>query len=377
MANKRDYYEVLGVDKNANDDQIKAAYRKLAIKYHPDHNPDDPNAEEKFKELNEAYGILSDPDNRAAYDRMGHAAFDQTAGAGGYSGFGGGFTDFSDLFGDFFSSAFGAGTQTQNKNRPQKGTDLRVNLEISFEEAAFGCERKIKINRKETCTHCEGTGAEPGTGKSTCDRCGGTGQIKSTQNSLFGVVQTVHSCEKCGGTGTIIDHPCVACNGLGTQAQQRTLDVKVPAGVDSDSILPLRNEGNVGSRGGRNGDIYVTFKVKPHPLFRREGTDVYIDIPLTFAQAVLGDEIKVPTLEGKVKLKIPEGTQSGTIFKLKNKGIASPNGYAKGHQYVTVELEVPRKLTDQQKKLLREFDAASSDNHQKSKGFWDKVKDIF
>ncbi|MCL1802102.1 MAG: molecular chaperone DnaJ [Eubacteriaceae bacterium] len=376
MSNKRDYYEVLGVERNASEEEIKQAYRKLAIKFHPDHNPGDVKAEESFKELNEAYEILMEPNNRAAYDRMGHAAFSQSGGSQGFSGFSGNFSDISDLFGDFFSSPFGSSSQ-QTRNKPQKGADLRVNLEITFEEAAFGCEKKIKINRKEACDKCGGSGAEPGTSKTVCPTCNGTGQIKSTQQSLFGLVQTVHTCDHCMGTGEIIEHPCSKCQGTGTETKQRTIEVNVPAGVDNDSIMPLRNEGNVGARGGRNGDLFIYFQVRPHALFRREGTDVYIDVPLTYAQAVLGDEIKVPTLEGKVKLKIPEGTQSGTIFKLKGKGIESPNGYGKGHQFVTVELDVPKKLTEQQKKLLRDFDNSCSENNQKSKSFWDKVKDLF
>ena len=377
---KRDYYEVLGVGRDATDDELKAAYRKASIKYHPDHNPDDSEAEEKFKELNEAYGILKNPDERAAYDSMGHAAFEQYksgggSAGGGFSGFGG-FGDLSDIFGEFFGSAFGG--QAQQRNRPQKGADIRVNLDLTFEEAVFGCEKKIKVNRKESCTVCSGSGAEPGTSDEKCDRCGGSGQIRTTQQSLFGgMVQTVQSCDSCGGTGRIIKDTCKKCHGAGTETIQRQIDIKIPAGVDSDSVLPLRDQGNAGLKGGRNGDIYVYFSIKPHELFRRDGNNVYLTVPITFAQAALGDELKVPTLEGTVKLKIPEGTQSGTTFKLKNKGIASPNGFGKGSQYIVVELEVPKKLKENQKKLLREFAGISEENHQKSKSFWDKTKELF
>ncbi|MCL1912350.1 MAG: molecular chaperone DnaJ [Eubacteriaceae bacterium] len=369
---KRDYYEVLGVAKNATDDEIKTAFRKLSIQFHPDHNPDDSAAEDRFKELNEAYSILKDPDSRAAYDRMGHAAFDQTRGGAspfGGGGFSGGF-DFSDIFSDFFGGGL-------NPNRAQKGADLKVTITLTFEEAAYGCEKKLKVTRREKCSTCAGTGAAPGSGKVTCDKCNGAGQIRMTQQSMFGTVQTVQTCDKCGGTGEMVEEPCPQCQGGGFESVQRQIDIKVPAGVGDDSILPLRNEGNAGIRGGRNGDLYVYFYVKEHPIFRREGSDIYMNMPITFIQAALGDEVKVPTLEGSVKLKIPEGTQTGTTFKLRNKGVNSLNGYSKGSQYVTVDLEVPKKLTDKQKELLSEFGKMSVESHSQNKSFWEKVKELF
>lgn len=377
MSNKQDYYETLGVEKNATDDQIKKAYRKLAMKYHPDQNQGDKVAEEKFKEVNEAYEVLSDADKRAAYDRYGHAAFDQNGGFGGQGGFnGGGFGDFGDIFGDIFNMFGGGGFSAQSRG-PQKGSDLRVNLDLTFEEAAFGCEKKISLTRKETCPTCNGSKAKPGTGSHTCEKCGGTGQIRISQRTPFGVTQTVRPCDACGGSGEIIDEPCDNCGGSGAVNKKRTITVNIPAGVDTGSVLPLRGEGNCGTQGGRNGDIYVYINVKKHDLFEREDDDIYIDIPITFAQAALGDEIKVPTLEGTVKMKIPEGTQTGTTFKLKGKGIQSVNGFGKGNQYVTVNVEVPKKLTEKQKEALRAFDELTPESNTQSKGFWGKVKDLF
>ena len=379
---KRDYYEVLGVDKNASSDELKKAYRKLAMQYHPDQNPDDKSAEEKFKEVNEAYEVLGDPEKRKQYDQFGHAAFDPNmgGGAGGFGGFGGfNSGDFGDIFGDIFNMFGGSGGgYGQAKAGPQRGSDLRVNLDITFEEAAFGCEKKIKLNRREKCTQCGGSGAKPGTKTKTCDKCGGTGQMRITQKSILGMMQTVKTCDKCHGEGVINESPCTKCGGTGTENIQRQITIKIPAGVDSGSVLPLRGEGNAGSKGGRSGDVYVYINVKPHALFKRQDNDVYVNIPITFAQASLGDEIKVPTLEGAVKLKIPEGTQTGTTFKLKGKGIQSVGGYGKGNQFVTVNLEVPKKLNEKQKSVLREFDALTkNENHEQSRGFWDKVKDIF
>lgn len=375
---KRDYYEVLGINKNATDEEIKKAYRKLAMQYHPDRNAGDKSAEEKFKEINEAYEVLNDSEKRERYDQYGHAGVDPNMGGGGFGGFGG-FSggDYGDIFGDIFNM-FGGGGFGQARNGPQKGSDIRVNINITFEEAAFGCEKKIKLTRKEKCSQCGGSGAKEGSNVKTCDRCGGSGQIRVTQKSILGMMQTVKVCDKCHGEGTIIDTPCTKCNGSGIENAERQITVKIPAGVDTGSVLPLRGEGNVGYKGGKTGDVYIYINVKAHEFFKRDGSDVYITVPITYAQAALGDEIKVPTLEGRVKLKIPEGTQTGTTFKIKGKGIQSINGFGKGSQFVTVNIEVPKKLNEKQKSALREFDKLTpSDSHEQHKSFWGKVKDKF
>ena len=376
---KRDYYEVLGVDKSAGEDEIKKAYRKLAMKYHPDRNPDDKEAEEKFKEINEAYEVLSDPDKKSKYDQFGHDAFDPNMGGAGFGG--AGFGGFEDMFGDIFGSMFGGGFSgggASRQNVRQKGRDLRVNLTLSFEDAVFGCKKEIKIRRTETCDTCAGKGAVNDSDIKTCDKCHGTGQVRVTQQSLFGTVQTVKTCDECNGTGKEIVNPCKTCGGTGNVKKQRTLSIRIPAGVDTGSVLPLRGEGEAGKNGGPNGDVYIYISVKPHAIFTREENDIYCKIPITFVQAALGDSIMVPTVDGKVKLKIPEGTQSGQVFKLKGKGVQNPNGFGKGNEYVEIKVEVPKNLNEKQKAKLREFSDISSDkNNEQSKGFWDKVKDNF
>ena len=370
---KRDYYEVLGVNKNATPDELKKSYRKLAMKYHPDQNPDNKEAEEKFKELSEAYEILSNEDKRAAYDQYGHSAFDPNSGGFGGGGFSGG--DYSDIFGDIFNMFGGGGAYSGARSNagPKKGSDLRINLEITFEQAAFGCEKVLKINRKEKCSSCDGSGAAEGSKSTTCDRCGGSGQIRVQQKSIFGIMQTVKACDKCGGEGSIISNPCSQCSGTGQVTNSRNITVNIPAGVDNGSVLPLRGEGNAGAKGGRNGDIYIYIKVANHELYVRNGNDIYIDVPITFVQATLGAELKVPTLDGKVKLKIPEGTQTGTTFKLKGKGIVGVNHFSKGNQYVTVNIEVPTKLTSNEKDALKNFERACSKNvNEKHSKFWDR-----
>jgi molecular chaperone DnaJ len=372
---KRDYYEVLNVSKTATEEEIKKAYRKLAMQYHPDRNPGDKTAEEKFKEATEAYEVLMDPDKRDRYDQMGHDAFDQTKnpGFGGFGGFSGG--DYSDIFGDIFNMFGGGGgfSSSARRNAPQKGADIRVNINITFEEAAFGCEKKIKLNRREKCQTCGGTGSKDGKTKK-CDKCGGTGQIRVTQNSLLGMIQSVQTCDKCGGRGVITENPCPDCNGTGRAVQARQITIKISAGVDTGSVLPLRGEGNAGVNGGPNGDVLVFINVKPHELFRRDGSDIYLTVPVTFVQASLGDEIMVPTLEGRVKLKVPEGTQTGTIFKLKGKGIQNLNGFGKGSQYVTVNVEIPQKLNGIQKQALKDFDALGRESFPKNKSFWEDIR---
>ncbi len=377
MAEKRDYYEVLGVDKNAGADDIKKAYRKLAMKYHPDRNPGDKEAEEKFKEANEAYEVLSNPDKKSRYDQFGHAGTDPNFNAGGFGGFGGGgFEDvFSDIFGNMFSGGF---SSSQNRTAPKKGRDLRVDITLSFEEAVFGTKKEIRLKRKERCPECDGSGAKSESDIKTCEKCGGSGQVRVRQKSLFGMVETIKTCDVCGGSGKTIKNACSECKGTGYVFKQRTITINIPEGVDDGFVLPLKGEGEAGSNGGRSGDVYIYITVKKHQLFTREGNDIFLEVPLTFVQAALGDDIEVPTIDGKVKLKIPEGTQTGQIFKLKNKGVSNPNGFGKGSQFVKVKVEVPTKLSNAQKKTLQEFAKLSkSDNNNQSKSFWDKVRDTF
>lgn len=386
MSEKRDYYEVLGIDKGAGAEEIKSAYRKLAMKYHPDRNPDDKEAEEKFKEANEAYEILSDDEKRSAYDQYGHAGVDPSygggAGAGGYGGFGGG--GFEDIFSDIFSSFgggfggfdFGGGSSGRRRG-PSRGSDMKISVNLNFKEAVFGTEKKIKIKRQEECPTCHGTGAEPGSDVKTCDKCGGSGQVYIRQETPFGTIQQTATCDKCHGEGTIIDDPCHTCHGSGVVEKERTINIKIPAGVDNGAVLPLRGEGNAGPRGGAKGDLFVYINVKEDPIFKREDDDVYFEIPITFAQAALGADLVVPTVDGKVKLRIPEGTQTGKVFRLKGKGIPNVRGRGRGDQYITVKVEVPKKLNKKQKEALREFDEQiGKENHQEANNFWTKVKNL-
>ncbi len=369
MNGKRDYYELLGVDHNASEEDIKKAYRKLALKYHPDRNSGDKQAEERFKEISEAYQVLADSEKRARYDQYGHAAF----GDGGLGRSGFDFTSgFEDIFGDIFGEFFGTGT-TRRQAR-SRGEDLRYNLEISFEEAAFGVEKKVKIPRQGVCESCRGSGSKPGSSPRTCVTCRGKGQV-SFQQGFFHVSRT---CTQCQGQGTIVTDPCGSCGGAGRVRKFHTLSVKIPPGVDSGSRLKLRGEGETGVSGGPAGDLYVVIQVQPHPLFVRDGLDIICEVPISFAQAALGAEMDVPTLEGKVKIKIPAGTQSGRIFRLKDKGIRDIQGYSQGDQLVRVIVETPAHLTARQKELLKEFAALGGEEvHPLSKGFFDKVKQIF
>lgn len=384
---KRDYYEVLGVNRGASQEEIKKAYRRLARQYHPDLNPGNKEAEEKFKEIQEAYEVLSDPEKRARYDQFGHAGV-EGGGAGAGPGFGGfdfggaaaDFGGFNDLFDMFFGDAFGGGRRRQAG--PQRGTDVRVDLDISFEEAAFGAEKEIGVPRLEKCPDCGGSGAAPGTYPVTCPACQGTGQVRISQRTAFGYFQTVRTCHQCQGTGTIITNPCRSCRGRGQVHRTRKIKVKIPPGVDNGARLRLVGEGEAGERGGPPGDLYVYINVRPHKIFRREGFDVLCEIPISMVQAALGDEIEVPTLEGKARLTIPEGTQSGTSFRLKGKGIPRLNGAGRGDQHVIVRVVIPRNLNDKQKELLREFARISGwepleQEKEKDKGFFRKVKDAF
>ncbi len=382
MADKRDYYEVLGVSKGASDDEIKKAHRKLAKKYHPDLNRDNPEAAEKFKELNEAYEILSDKDKRAKYDQFGFAGVDPNYGAG-QGGFGGGFGgfdmgDLGDIFGSFFGGGFGGSSSRSRRNAPQRGETLQQRIMLSFEEAAFGCEKEITINRTESCDECGGTGAEKGTSVETCSNCHGSGVVMQTQRTPLGMFQTQGACPNCRGTGKIIRKPCKKCGGTGKMRKSRTLKVNIPAGIDDGQSIQLRGQGNAGVNGGPSGDVIVTISIRPHPLFTRDGNNVICEIPISFPQAALGDTLQVPTIDGKVEYTIPEGTQTGTVFRLRGKGIQNVNGRGRGDQYVRVNIEVPTHLTDHQKHLLRDFEASTTDENQtQRKGFWDKVKDAF
>lgn len=373
--NKRDFYEVLGLDRSATDDQIKKAYRQLAKKYHPDLNPGDKQAEEHFKEVNEAYAVLSDADKKSKYDQFGHAGVDPNFGAGG--GYGGAYNvDFGDL-GDIFSSFFGGGRRS-NPNAPRQGSDTEINVVISFEEAAFGCEKEVNVTRIEVCTACHGSGAKEGTKPVTCPTCHGSGQIHVQQRTAFGVMQTQRTCDQCKGRGKIIEQPCKTCNGKGKVRHTLKQTVTIPAGIDDGQTFIIRGAGNAGDNGGPAGDLRVYVSVRPHPIFERRGFDVWCDFPLTFSQAALGDEIVVPTLDGNVKYTVPEGVQPGDVFKLKGKGIHRINSTLRGDQYVKITLEVPKNLTSKQKDILREFDKTVSDNNYKSrKSFFNKVKSAF
>lgn len=373
---KRDYYEVLGVGRGASDVDIKKAYRKLAKQYHPDVNPGDKSAEAKFKEVNEAYEVLSDPQKKSRYDQFGHAGVDPNSFGGAGAGFGD--FDFGGI-GDIFESFFGGGgfgRSSRSRSGPQKGADLKYSMEISFEEAAFGTEKEITVNRHETCTSCKGTGAKEGTNPTTCKHCGGTGQVQYKQSTPFGQFVNVKTCDICRGEGKIIVDPCTTCNGKGKVRKTVKRMVSVPAGIDDGQTLSLRGEGDPGVKGGPNGDLYITINVRPHAIFKRQGNDVVCEMPITFTQAALGAELEVPTLDGRVKYNIQEGTQTGTIFRLRGKGIPYLRGNGRGDQYVKVEIDVPKKLNEKQKELLREFAEISGDDAcEKRKSFFDKMKD--
>ncbi len=360
MAEKRDYYEVLGLSKGASDDEIKKAYRKLAKENHPDLHPGDKACEERFKEIGEAYEILSDPDKKARYDQYGFAGVDPNSGFGG-----GGFGDFGDL-GDILGSIFGGGFGgfggfggTRSRTAPQKGENLRVRLAITFEEAAFGCSKEINVPRIEDCEDCGGTGCKPGTTTETCPDCGGSGEVRVQQRTPFGVMASTSPCRRCGGTGKLVKDPCPKCKGKGKVQRQRTISVNIPAGIDDGEGISMRGQGHAGVNGGPCGDLLLTVSVKAHPLFEREGSNVFLDMPISFVQATLGAEVEVPTLNGKVKLTIPEGTQTGTTFRLRGNGIPYVNSSNRGDQYVTVNIETPKNLTKEQKELLRQFGEAT------------------
>ncbi len=390
MAEKRDYYEVLGIGKNATDAEIKSAYRKLAKKYHPDLNPGNKEAEEKFKEVNEANDVLSDPQKRQRYDQFGFAGVDPNyaaANGGGAGGFGGGFggVDLGDIFGDIFGggfgggfSGFGGGSSTRTANAPRKGHDIQASVILTFEEAAHGCSKKITINRQDTCPDCGGTGAAKGTSPETCPDCGGRGYVVTQQRTPFGVMQSQQPCSHCGGRGTIIRNPCKTCRGTGKTAARKSLEINIPAGIDDDQNIALRGQGDAGSNGGPAGDVIVHVTVKADPMFERDGYDVTIHVPITFSQAVLGDDVEVPTVDGRIVQHIPEGTQSGTKFRLRGPGIQYLNGRGRGDQYVIVDVEIPKKVTRAQREALKAFeDSMKEDNYEKRKGFFKNLRDRF
>ncbi|MBQ1793573.1 MAG: molecular chaperone DnaJ [Peptostreptococcaceae bacterium] len=378
---KRDYYEVLGVDKGADAQTLKKAYRKLAMQYHPDRNPDNPEAEAKFKEINEAYEVLSDDTKRANYDQFGHDGPQGFGGSGGFGGFGGfgggGVEDIFDMFGDMFGGGFG-GSSRPRRRGPERGADIRQDITITFEEAAFGVKKSIKINRTEECSECNGSGAKSGTSKKTCPTCNGAGEVRTAQRTPFGNIMSTRVCSTCQGDGEVLESPCPKCNGQGKTRKVKTIEIDIPAGIDNDQMIKLSNQGDVGSKGGPRGDLYVAVRVMPHTLFTRDGFDIYFEMPITFAQAALGDEVEIPTLHGNVIYNIPEGTQTGTVFRLREKGIQKMRSNSKGDQYVKVIVDTPKKLNDKQKQLLKEFARECGEEvHEKKKSFGQKIEDMF
>ena len=381
--NKRDYYEVLGVDKNADDAAIKKAYRVLAKKYHPDMNPGDKEAEQKFKEASEAYAVLSDPEKRRQYDQFGHAAFENGGGggAGGFGGFDFG-GDMGDIFGDIFGDLFGGGRSRRANNGPMKGANLRAVIHITFEEAVFGCEKEIELTLKDSCTKCNGTGAKPGTSPETCTKCNGTGQVTYTQQSMFGMVRNVQTCPECGGTGKVIKEKCSDCHGTGYIANRKKIQVSVPAGIDNGQSIRIREKGEPGKNGGPRGDLLVEVQVARHPIFQRQDMNIFSTAPITFAQAALGGDVRINTVDGDVVYTVKPGTQTDTKIRLKGKGVPSlRNKNIRGDQYVTLVIQTPTKLNEEAKEALRKFDEACgnrpSGGEKKKKGFMDKVKEAF
>lgn len=371
--NKRDYYEVLGIQKGAGEDEIKKAYRKLAKKYHPDMNPGDKEAEAKFKEVNEAYAVLSDADKRAKYDQYGHAAFDPSA--GGFGGFGGAdFGDFGFDIGDIFSSFFGGSARGSGRRGPVRGDDISLRVTLSFNDAVFGVKKEVSYQKIQRCSECSGTGAAKGTSPKTCPTCSGSGQVRVQQRTPFGVMQSTRTCENCSGTGKIVETPCKKCRGNGFEKVTKKLEVNIPAGIDNGERVVIRGKGSDGTNGGSAGDLILVISVKRDEIFERDGSDIYCDVPITFAEATLGAEIDIPTLEGKMKFTIPEGTQSGTKFTLKQKGVQNPRYKSRGNLYVTVVVEVPKNLNAEQKNLLSKFaESCGEKNYAKREKFFKKL----
>ena len=368
MADKRDYYEVLEVPKTASEDDIKSAYRRMAKKYHPDLHPDDKEAEAKFKEVNEAYAVLSDAEKRRQYDQFGHDAFDPTRGGTGFSG---GFGDFGDMFGDIFSSFFGGGTSSRRSNGPVRGDDVFARVSLTFDEAVKGVKKSVSYRRIQKCADCGGSGAAKGTEAKTCSKCSGTGRVRVTRRTALGMMQTENACDACGGRGKIIETPCKTCRGQGQLGVQKTLEVTIPAGIDDGQRISLGGQGSEGLRGGPAGDLIISVAVKDHPVFERDGCDVYCEVPVTFPEAALGATIDIPTLEGTEKYDIPEGTQTGTTFTLRGRGIKQVNGSRRGDLHMTVVIEVPKNLNDEQREKLRAFgESCGKKNYAKRENFF-------
>ncbi|MFI3209737.1 MAG: molecular chaperone DnaJ [Peptostreptococcaceae bacterium] len=375
MSNKRDYYEVLGVDKNIDEKELKKAYRKLAMKYHPDRNPDNKEAEEKFKEISEAYEVLSDPQKKASYDQYGHDGPSQ-GGFGQGGGFGGGFSGFEDIFGDIFGG-FGGGSSRRHRG-PQRGADIKQRVIINFEDAVFGKKIDLKLNRSEECDDCHGTGAKNGGSRQTCPDCDGHGQVRVSQRTPFGNIQTTKTCPRCGGEGEVVQNPCGKCGGKGQVRKVKTIEVDIPAGIDDGQMIKMSGQGEVGTKGGPRGDLYIVIAIKEHEFFKRDEYDVHFEMPITFVQAALGDEIEVPTLYGKVKYNLPEGTQTGTVFRLREKGIQKIRSNHKGDQFVKIVVDVPKKLNDRQKELLTEFAKECGEEvHGNKHSFGKKIENFF
>lgn len=387
MADKRDYYEVLGVDRNADDAALKKAYRVLAKKYHPDTNPGDKEAEAKFKEASEAYAVLSDPEKRRQYDQFGHTAFDGSGGASA-GGFNFDFGGMGDMFGDIFGDIFGGGRTRSANNGPQRGSNIRTSVRITFEEAVFGCEKELELTLKDECQTCHGTGAKPGTSPVQCTKCGGKGQIVYTQQSLFGMVRNVQTCPDCNGKGTVVKEKCPDCYGTGYKSSRKKIQVTVPAGIDNGQSIRIRGKGEPGTNGGERGDLLVEVVVSRHPIFQRQGFDLYSTSPISFAQAALGGDVKIKTIDGDVLFNIKPGTQTDTKIRLKGKGVPTlRNKNVRGDHFVTLVVQVPEHLTGEQKDLIRKYDEISGntlkvgedgkEEKPKKKGFMDKLKDSF
>ncbi len=371
---KRDYYEVLGIEKGASEEEIKKAYRKKARECHPDLHPDDPSYVEKFQEVNEANEILSDPEKRARYDQFGHAGIDPNSGMGGMDGFGG-FTDMGDILENIFGGFGFGGSAKRSSNAPKRGTDIQESLVISFMESCNGVKKDIKINRLSVCDSCKGSGASAGTSAEICPDCQGRGSVKTTQRTPFGAISSTKACPHCNGKGKIITNPCAKCRGVGRVRVQKTVSVDIPAGIDDGQTIRLGGQGDCGVNNGPNGDLLIVISVKSHPLFKREGFDIHCDIPVTYMEAVLGAEITVPTIDGDVKYNISEGTETGTVFRLKGKGVKKLHRTERGNQYVKVYVEVPKNLNKRQKDLLRQFESSLSEkNYAKRQSFFEKLK---
>ncbi len=383
---KRDYYEVLGLQKGASDADIKKAYRKLAKQYHPDLNPDSPEAAEKFKEINEANEVLSDPDKRAKYDQFGFAGVDpnyaasQGGGFGGFGGFGGGFEggiDLGDIFDNIFGGGFGGGTRS-NPNAPRRGSDIAASLSVSFMEACKGVAHDIEINRVDECDECGGTGAKKGTSVKTCPDCRGTGKVNVQQRTMLGMMSSTRACTKCSGKGKIIESPCSKCLGSGRVQKKKIISINVPAGINDGMTMAVRGQGNMGTNGGPRGDLNVRITVRKDPVFERKDNDIWIEVPITYMQAALGAEIEVPTIDGKVTYNIPAGTQAGTVFRLRGKGVQKLQREGRGDQMVKVFVEIPRNLNKKQKDALKAFEETLDEkNYEKRSSFFDKIKDLF